>query len=69
MMKQLSKAEKNEQKNPEQKLNNKEEVLVFHQHHLTLAIPNTTTTKQNFGSIAQIGHPIKIALAIFHPPG
>jgi hypothetical protein len=69
MMKQLSKAEKNEQKNPEQKLKNKEKVSIFNQHHLTLSIPNTTATKQNFCSITQIGHPVKMALATFHPPG
>jgi hypothetical protein len=69
MMKQLSKAEKNEQKNPEQKLNNKDEVSVFNQHHLTFAIPNTTAINQNFFVLTQIGHPVKLTLAIFHPPG
>jgi sugar phosphate isomerase/epimerase len=56
MMMQLSKAEKNDQKNPEQKLNNKEEISIYNQHHLTLSIPNTTATKQNFCSITQIGN-------------
>jgi hypothetical protein len=69
MMKQLSKAEKNEQKNPEQKLKNKEKVSIFNQHHLTLSIPNTTATNQNFCSITKFVHPVKMALATFHPPG
>ena len=68
MMKQLNKAEKSEQKNPERKLENRDEVSLFNSHHFYTIKPITFPIQKQYAGFISVSIPSKKALAIFRPP-
>ncbi len=69
MMKQLTKAEKSEQKNPERKAENRDEIFLLNYNSFFTIAQNNSGLLQQFIAVICIGFPTKIVLSIFHPPG
>lgn len=67
LAKKLQAAEKKEQRNPESKLENKQEVVSSRSYYPVLVYTTVATTTPHFA--INNGKPVDIATDFFHPPG